>query len=174
MKYIFALIICLGLMPLYAQQTFTDRLQQVVESEGIIVLHQDKSITDLVNGSVKKSSTSPSRRRQIDSTATHDTDSTALDSTMLGPKTRVNGYRIQVYFGDNSGKAQNEARSAGGRFRNYFPYLPVYVSFVSPHWKCMVGDFRTREEASEVLSQIRAMGIFREAISVRSKVNVRL
>ena len=93
---------------------------------------------------------------------------------MLGPKTRVNGFRIQVYFGDNSGRAQSEARSAGGRFRNYFPYLPVYVSFVSPHWKCMVGDFRTREEASEVLSQIRAMGIFREAIIVRSKVNVRL
>lgn len=174
MKYIFALIVWLCIMPLNAQRTFTDQLQQVVGAEGRVVLHQDKSITDLVNGSAKKPSTSSSRRRQTDSTATHVTDSAAMDSIMLGPKIRVNGFRIQVYFGDNSGRAQSEARAAGMRFRNYFPYLPVYMSFVSPHWLCRVGDFRTREEASEVLGQIRAMGIFREAIIVRSKVNVRM
>ncbi|MBO4549878.1 MAG: SPOR domain-containing protein [Bacteroidaceae bacterium] len=174
MKYIFALIVCLGMMPLSAQQTFTDKLQQVVESEGRIILHQDKSITDLVNGSMTKPSSSSSKRGQVDSTALHDTDSTSVDSLSLGPKVRINGYRIQVYFGDNSRKGKTEARAAGFRFRNYFPNHSVYVSFVSPHWLCRVGDFRTREEASEVLRQIRSMGIFREAVVVKSKVNVRL
>ena len=55
-----------------------------------------------------------------------------------------------------------------------FPDLPVYVSFASPHWLCRAGDFRSMEEASEVLRQIREMGIFREAVIVKSKINVRL
>lgn len=173
MKFAFAVIAWLGMMSMNAQVTYTERLQRVVESEGRIVLHQDNSITELVNGSVKKSSASPSRKRQIDSTTSQNPDSTGIADTLsTGARVRVNGFRIQVYFGDNSGKAHDEARSAGFRFRNYFSYLPVYVSFVSPHWKCQVGDFRTREEASEVLRQIRSMGIFQEAIIVRSKVNV--
>lgn len=174
MKYAFALIVCLGLMPLNAQKTFTDKLQVAVESEGRIILHQDKSITDLVNGPTKKLSSSSSRRGQIDSTVSQYPDSLTVDSLSLGPKVKTTGFRIQVYFGDNTRKGQDEARAAGRRFRNYFPHLSVYVSFVSPHWLCRAGDFRTRDEAGEVLSQIRAMGIFREAVVVRSKINVRL
>jgi hypothetical protein len=102
-------------------------------------------------------------------------DSTSsADSLSLGPKVKINGFRIQVYFGDNSRKGKTEARAAGLRFRNSFPELPVYVSFASPHWKCQAGDFRTIEEASEILKQIREMGIFREAVIVKSKINVRL
>ena len=177
MKYSFAFIVWLGTLALSAQQTFTDRLQQVVESAGRIILHQDKSITDLVNGSTKKSaegSGTPSRRRQIDSAMLQQPDSTAVDSLSLGTKVKINGYRIQVYFGDNSRKGKAEARYAGTRFRTYFPNQPIYVSFVSPHWKCQAGDFRTREEANEVLRQIREMGIFREAVIVKSKINVRM
>ena len=86
----------------------------------------------------------------------------------------MNGYRIQVYFGDNSRKGKTEARAAGLRFRNYFPTQPVYISFVSPHWLCRVGDFRTNHEAREFLKQIRELGIFREAVVVKSKINARL
>ena len=85
----------------------------------------------------------------------------------------MNGYRIQVYFGDNSRQGKAEARAAGLRFRNSFPEHSVYVSFISPHWLCRVGDFRTREEAREVLRQIREMGMFREAVVVKSKINAR-
>jgi hypothetical protein len=173
MKYVFALIFWLSTMTMSAQQTFTDKLQQVVESAGRIILHQDKSITDLVNGS-KLSATTPGQRRQVNDSTSQFTDSMSLDSLLLGPKVRINGYRIQVYFGDNSRKGKTEARAAGLRFRNYFPELPVYVSFVSPHWLCRAGDFRTMEEASEVLRQIREMGIFREAVIVKSKINARL
>ena len=98
----------------------------------------------------------------------------AVDSLSLGPKVKINGFRIQVYFGDNSRKGKTEAQAAGRRFRNTFPQLPVYVNFVSPHWLCRAGDFRTMEEANEMLRQIREMGIFREAVIVKSKINVRL
>ena len=169
-KYTFALILWLSTLTLGAQQTFTDKLQQVVESAGRIILHQEKSITDLVNGS-RKSSTTPSRQRQVDEAA----DSiAATDSISHGYIVKTNGYRIQVYFGDNSRKGKAEARAAGLRFRNYFPGHSVYVTFVSPHWLCRVGDFRTNEDAREVLRQIRAMGVFREAVIVKSKINARM
>ena len=171
MKYAFALTFWLSTLALSAQQTFTDKLQQGAESAGRIILHQDKDITDLVNGT-KKSAATPVQRRQFNDTAS--LDSMALDSLSLGSKVKINGFRIQVYFGDNSRKGKTEARAVGLRFRNSFPQLPVYVSFVSPHWLCRAGDFRTMEEASEMLRQIREMGIFREAVIVKSKINVRL
>ena len=174
MKYAFVLTLWLGALTLSAQQTFTDKLQQAMESAGRIILHQDRSITDLVNGT-KMSASTPGQRRQIDDTTSLQfPDSMALDSLSFGQKVKISGYRIQVYFGDNSRKGKTEARAAGLRFRNSFPELPVYVSFVSPHWLCRAGDFRTMEEASEVLRQIREMGIFREAVIVKSKINVRL
>ena len=171
MKYTFALILSLSAMTLSAQQTFTDKLQQVVESAGRIVLHQEKAITDLVNGSLKSSS---SKKKQIDSLEQDSIQSAAVDSLSRGIKVKMNGYRIQVYFGDNSRKGKAEARAAGLRFRNYFPGHSVYVSFISPHWLCRVGDFRTNEEARELLRQIREMGIFREAVIVKSKINAKL
>jgi len=173
MKYAFAISFWLSAIVLCAQQTFTEKLQQVVESAGRIVLHQDKGITDLVNNT-KKSDVKPVQRRQVDGVLSQLPDSMGIDSLSLGPKVKINGFRIQVYFGDNSRKGKTEARAAGLRFRNSFPELPVYVSFVSPHWRCQAGDFRTMEEASEVLRQIREMGIFREAVVVKSKINVRL
>ncbi len=175
MKYTLALIFCLGTLCVSAQQTFTDKLQQVVDTIGSIILHQDKTITDLVNGA-KKAVVSALPRKQVELTVPQDSDSTSTvaDSISLGPKVRINGYRIQVYFGDNSRRGKAEARAAGLRFRNSFPGMSVYVSFVSPHWLCRAGDFRTMEEAREVLRQIREMGIFREAVVVKSKVNVRL
>jgi len=170
MKYTLATFVCLGTMNLCAQQTFTDRLQQTVDSAGRIVLHQDKSITDFVNGTVKAT---PIKKKQVDVTQ-HDSTSVAVDSLETGVTVKMNGYRIQVYFGDNSRKGKTEARAAGLRFKNYFPNHSVYVSFVSPHWLCRVGDFRTMEEASECLREIRAMGIFREAVIVRSKIKARI
>ena len=170
MKYILSLIFCLGALNVSAQQTFTDKLQQVADSVGRIILHQEKTITDLVNGALKLSS----KKKQVDGIIGQDSiASAAVDSLSHGTRVR-NGYRIQVYFGDNSRRGKSEARAAGLRFRNYFPTQRVYVSFVSPHCLCRVGDFQTNEEAREILRQIREMGIFREAVIVKSKINARI
>jgi hypothetical protein len=171
MKYAIALILSLSVYTLNAQQTFTDKLQEVVESAGRIVLHQEKNITDLVNGALKSS---PSKKKQVENQEHDSIASAAVDSLSQGIRVKMNGYRIQVYFGDNSRKGKAEARAAGLRFRSSFPEHSVYVSFISPHWLCRVGDFRTNEEAREVLRQIREMGIFREAVIVKSKINARI
>lgn len=173
-KYIVAITLWLCSVSISAQQTFTEKLQQTVETAGRIILYQDKSITDLVNGKKQQQQEAvTSGKRQDDITMPY-ASSIAEDSLLQGQKVKINGYRIQVYFGDNSRKGKTEARAAGQRFWNLFAELPVYISFVSPHWLCRAGDFRTMEEASDVLRRIREMGVFPEAVIVKSKINVRM
>jgi hypothetical protein len=53
----------------------------------------------------------------------------------------------------------------------HFPEQSVYTRFVSPRWICHVGDFQTREEALDLLMQMRKIPGFSEAITVRCKIN---
>jgi hypothetical protein len=103
-----------------------------------------------------------------------------LDSTVtivkkdsVPPKRlRINGFRVQVYYGGNDQKSKLEARKMGERVKIWFEDLKVYTSFVSPHWICRVGDFQTRDEAMVVLQTMRESGRFPRAIIVKSKINI--
>lgn len=85
---------------------------------------------------------------------------------------RVNGFRVQVYYGGNNQKSKLQARKMAERAKIWFEDLPVYTSFSSPHWICRVGDFQTREEAMEVLQAMRESRRFPRAIIVKSKINI--
>ena len=94
-------------------------------------------------------------------------------ATTSSKRIRVNGYRIQVYYGGNNKQAKQEAYNMAGRVKIWFEDLRVYTSFSSPHWICRAGDFQTREEAMEVLQAMRESGRFPRAIIVKSKVFIR-
>ena len=85
---------------------------------------------------------------------------------------RVNGFRVQVYYGGNNQKSKLQARQMAQRVKIWFEDLSVYTTFSSPHWICRVGDFQTREEAMEVLTAMRESGRFPRAIIVKSKINI--
>ena len=89
-----------------------------------------------------------------------------------GQRVRANGYRIQVFSGGNSRAAKTEANMMGQRVKSLFLELPVYTHFISPHWICRVGDFRTYEEAHEVFQKLKETGRFPEAVIVKSKIIV--
>ena len=84
---------------------------------------------------------------------------------------KVNGYRVQVFAGGNSRDDKIKAQNAGNAVKQAFPSQPVYVHFYSPRWICRVGNFRTYEEASAVLHQVKKMG-YRQACIVSGKINV--
>jgi len=165
-----------------AQITYTERLQKTSEGKGTVTIHQSKAIADLVNGVSKAPASSKATRNkpQVDSTKVvsqvetkQKEDSTLqIPQVMTGKKVRVNGYRIQVYSGGNSRKNKYEAQQMGRRVKSYFSDLTVYTHFVSPHWICRVGDFRTYEEANEVFHQLKQTKSFSEAVIVKSKVYV--
>ena len=84
---------------------------------------------------------------------------------------KVNGYRVQVLSGGNSRQDKRRVQQAGNDVKAVFPELPVYVHFYSPRWICRVGNFRSYEEASHILKQLKKLG-FKEACIVSGKITV--
>ena len=162
---------------LKAQQTsepsFLENLQQVTDGKGKVRIFQDSEIATLLMkgvNQIKRWMTTPNGAR----TKSQDSLSVTTDSLLLTPgrKVRMNGYRVQIYAGGNSRDAKNHAYQMEAMARRLFPDQPVYTRFVSPRWICHVGDFRTREEALELLKDMRQTGKFSEAIIVKCKVNL--
>ncbi|MCC8186928.1 MAG: SPOR domain-containing protein [Bacteroides sp.] len=87
---------------------------------------------------------------------------------------KVSGYRVQVYAGNNSREARDQAQNTGNRVKNYFPEMKVYTSFISPRWLCRVGDFRSIEEANAAMRMLKSTGVFREVSIVKEQINIQL
>ena len=85
--------------------------------------------------------------------------------------TKVTGYRVQAFAGGNSRKDRIQAESVASRIKGSYPEVPVYTHFISPRWICRVGNYRTYEEAHQMLLSLRNMG-FKEAIIVKGKITV--
>ena len=101
----------------------------------------------------------------IDTTYTEDT----RKKVMKGYK--VNGYRVQVYAGGNSRDARVKAERTGREINSLFPGEPVYVHFYSPRWICRMGNYRTYEEAHQILNAVKKLG-YKSAIIVKGKITV--
>ncbi len=84
------------------------------------------------------------------------------------------GYRIQLYAGNNSRQAKDEAYRVAGIAKRDFPDMEVYTVFQSPRWLCRVGDFRTIEEADAVMRQLQATGDFDNITIIRSKIVIKI
>ncbi len=143
--------VCLMLMAFSVQAqevTILDRIEKDVVGEGTVRIYQDPRLKSAVG-----------RTRSYMSTL-HGGESIS----------KVAGYRVQVFAGNNSQKARNEAHRIEEEVKSLFPEFAVYTQFVSPRWLCRVGDYKTIEEADAVMRQLRATGKFKEISIVKSVV----
>ncbi len=69
--------------------------------------------------------------------------------------TKAKGFKIQVYSGNNQAKSRNEAFSRRSQVENAYPQLESEVTFKSPFWRLRVGNFLNREDAEEVLKEMK-------------------
>ena len=132
-----------------AQNNIVKSLERNVPGQGKVTIHQDARIEALIGQEY----------------IPNGTENRVLKSQ---------GYRVQVYAGNNTSRAKNEAHSVGSRIKEYFPELSVYTSFHSPRWLCRVGDFRSIEEADAMMRQLRATGVFKEVSIVKEQINIPL
>ncbi len=133
-----------------AQSNIIKSLERDVPGQGKVVIHQDDRIESLVGAEY--------------------TPATSDEKKVI----KAAGYRIQVYAGNNTRQAKNEAYGVGSRIKEYFPDLSVYTSFNPPRWLCRVGDFRSIEEADAMMRQLRSTGVFKEVSIVKEQVNISL
>lgn len=67
---------------------------------------------------------------------------------------KIPGYRAQVFSGNNQRKSKDEAFKKEEEIKELFPDIPTYVTYNAPFWKLRVGDFRSHEEAYQLMRQL--------------------
>lgn len=151
MRYFLLLIgLCFGLSA-SAQKNIVEDLQTNKAGQGVVTIHQDAKISALL-GAVYA--------REVGQT----------EPKML----KARGYRVQVYAGNNSRIARQEANEVAEQIKKEFPELPVYAFFQPPRWLCRVGDYRSIEEADASMRRLKASGKFKEVSIVREQINIPL
>jgi len=71
---------------------------------------------------------------------------------------KLSGYRVQVFSdGRNQTTLEARAKARGNAIAARFPKYrgQVYTYSSSPNWFCRVGNFRTQQEASSALSELK-------------------
>ena len=150
MKKLCVLLLSLVSLPLMAQDNIVDRLEQTVDGQGMITIHQDARLDSLLG--------------------------MVYDPAMSkGKKIQTVGYRIQIYAGGNTRYAKEEALKAAQYVKTKFPDIPVYTEFVAPRWVCRVGDYKTIEEADQVMRMLKKSRTYKEiAILPNQIINITL
>lgn len=69
---------------------------------------------------------------------------------------KIQGYRAQVFSGNNQRKSKDEAFRKEKEIKELFPDVPTYVTYNAPFWKLRVGDFRSHEEAYQMMRRLMA------------------
>lgn len=180
-------------------QSFTQRIQkQPAAGQGSVTIHQSDSIDQLVNSTVlsvkgtttktsspSSSSTSSPSSHTSQANTTNKTTTTTPQSTttttteetteqtqkMIRGGHKVVGYRVQAFAGGNSRKDRQQAEQIRNSIKSHYPNVPVYVHFYSPRWICRVGNYRTYEEAHQMLTSLRNLG-YTQASIVKGKITV--
>jgi cell division protein FtsN len=187
--FIQILVLCIGIPMGAGAQTFTQRLQKTVAGQGSVTIHQSDSIDKLVNSAMlttKSSSTTPTTPKPATpstpskttpnspSSPTNTTSTTVIPDTvpkMIRNGHKITGYRVQAFAGGNSRKDRQQAEQTRNAIKSHYPNVPVYVHFYSPRWICRVGNYRTYEEAYQMLVSLRDLG-FDQATIVKGKITV--
>lgn len=94
-----------------------------------------------------------------------------LTKKMMRGGVKVTGYRVQVFAGGNKRTDRQQAERISREIKMHYANVPVYVHFYSPRWICRVGNYRTYEEAHQMLSSLRNLG-YNQATIVKGKITV--
>ncbi|MBX7240971.1 MAG: SPOR domain-containing protein [Bacteroidia bacterium] len=80
--------------------------------------------------------------------------------------TKVRGYRIQLF----NGQERDQANRLKNQFASNFPNIPRYLVFVEPTYRVRVGDFYTKGDAESFLKEVKRIASFSDAIIIRDIV----
>lgn len=186
------IILCAGIVINASAQTYTERVQKKIDGQGSVTIHQSEDIDRLVNDPNAtgtqpqktpndKKVTEQSPRNNSDALTknnpqpknltTQQTDSGTEEESPLQPKAthKIVGYRVQAFAGGNSRKDRQMAEQTRNNIKAHYPNVPVYVHFYSPRWICRVGNYRSYEEAHQMMVNLQNLG-YKQASVVKGKI----
>lgn len=161
-------------------ETIAKKQQQTTTASSKSATPNKKTVEPVTHNAsantVKHETSVPEKAKTTAQTTTAEDDELDIPTVDMRKKVmrrsyKVNGYRVQVFAGGNSRTDKLKAQKAGDNVKMAFPDIPVYVHFYSPRWICRMGNFRTYEEANNVLKQVRELG-YKQACIVSGKITV--
>lgn len=131
---------------------------QELRSQGRVTLIQDARLDALLG-----------RNSKIYNAASH------MQYNKEGKKVLVMpGYRVRAFSGNNQITSKEEAFKIEEELKQYLPDLQTYVLFKTPNWRLLVGNYRTQEEATAALRDLKKkFPIYgREMFVVEDKIEI--
>ncbi len=95
-------------------------------------------------------------------------DSLLVSQTISNAEKKINGYRIRLFF-DNKQTARTESEQIEKEFKLRFPTIPLYRTYTNPFFKIVIGDYRTKSEATKALKTI--VQVYPKAIIVKENIS---
>jgi hypothetical protein len=136
-------------------ETIFDTWQKKELGKGTVVVNQPEALRNMIG-------------KRLFGEGVEITDSTAF--------LKIQGFRTQVFSGNNQRKSKDEAFQKEKEIKELFPDVPAYVTYNAPFWRLRVGDFRSHEEAYHM--QRLLMDAFpkysKEMYIVKEEVNIPL
>mgnify|MGYP003623496179 CR=1 FL=1 len=120
------------------EKTIIDELNSPKSGQGRVIVMQDEVVDGLL--AIRQQADTTQKLGVIDSNAEF---------------TKVKGFKIQAFYGNNQQRSKREAESKQAQIRQIFPELESVVSFHSPFWRLRVGNFLNREDAEAVLKDMK-------------------
>jgi hypothetical protein len=108
--------------------------QPAKKGEGTVIIHQSESLKSLVGTRI---------------------DSQNLDMINGKSYLKTEGFRVQIYSGNNLRTSRDESFGKQNQIKELYPGIPTYVTYDAPFWKLHVGDYISFEEASQMLRELR-------------------
>ena len=90
---------------------------------------------------------------------------TSLYIEAADKETVLNGYRIQIYFGD-----LESARAVRAKCRKQLNHDRIYLESISPNYSVALGDYRDRWEAELALSSLKRK--YRDALIIPAEIKM--
>jgi hypothetical protein len=116
------------------------KIQEKQINQGDILVFQDMRINDLIYNHVEQN-----KRKE-----------------------GVPGFRIRI-FSDLGSSARDQSQDAKAKFYGLFPEIPIYREYVSPYFRVVVGDYRTKIDALKDFKRVKRY--FPSAFIVPDKIN---
>lgn len=161
---LFILFLTIGLPGLSAQgftsseekiKTIFDSLEERGLGKGDVTIHQSEAIRNLVGA------------RQHGANVEKTDGETFL---------KLQGFRVQVFIGNSQRTAKDEAMKKKEEIQELFSELTTYVTYTAPFWKLRVGDYRSYDEADQILRQLKSSfpSYAKEMTIVREEIRIPL
>jgi hypothetical protein len=158
MKRLLYIFFCFISVCLYTQaqnKSIIDDLNTAKSGEGKIVIYQDEAIKNLVGTNILNTpTTNNSMGNQLATDST--TEEVNAGKKVSKNVVRARGYRIQVFSGNDQKRSKNEAYSRKSSVQSAFPNMDVSITYKSPVWRVRAGNFKTYEQATQALNEMKA------------------